>query len=49
MFADAVTNQDGDKYPKQRKDKTRIDGADSLTPGKHAIAFDFVFGGGLGK
>jgi arylsulfatase len=50
MFAYAYTNQDGDKYPKQRKDKTRIAGADKLAPGKHTIAFDFVYdGGGLGK
>ncbi len=50
MFAYAYSNQDGDKYPKQRKDKTRIAGADKLTPGKHTIAFDFVYdGGGLGK
>src|SRR5262249_21497335 len=50
MFAYAVTNQDGAKYPKQRKDKTRIAGADKLAPGKHTIALDFVYdGGGLGK
>jgi len=50
MFAYAYTNQDGEKYPKQRKDKTRIAGADKLAPGKHAIAFDFVYdGGGLDK
>ena len=50
MFAYAYTNQDGDKYPKQRKDKTRIAGTDKLAPGKHTIAFDFVYdGGGLGK
>jgi hypothetical protein len=50
MFAYACTNQDGDKYPKQRKDKTRIVGADKLAPGKHTIAVDFVYdGGGLGK
>src|SRR5215510_2699888 len=50
MFAYAVTNQDGAKYPKQRKDKTRIVGADKLAPGKHTITFDFVYdGGGLGK
>ena len=34
----------------RRKDKTRIAGADKLAPGKHTIAFDFVYdGGGLGK
>ena len=50
MFAYALTNQDGEKYPKQRKDKTRFAGADKLTPGKHTITFDFVYdGGGLGK
>jgi len=50
MFAYAYTNQDGEKYPKQRKDKTRFVGADKLAPGKHAISFDFVYdGGGLGK
>jgi len=50
MFAYAYTNQDGDKYPKQRKDKTRIAGTEKLAPGKHTIAFDFVYdGGGLGK
>src|SRR5215475_8606311 len=50
MFVYAVTNQDGEKYPKQRKDKTRIAGANRLAPGKHTIAFDFVYdGGGLGK
>jgi arylsulfatase len=50
MFAYAYTNQDGEKYPKQRKDKTRFTGANKLTPGKHTIVFDFVYdGGGLGK
>src|SRR5215467_187802 len=50
MFAYAYTNQDGEKYPKQNRDKTRIVGADRLTPGKHTIVFDFVYdGGGLGK
>jgi hypothetical protein len=50
MFVYANTNQDGDKYPKQRKDKTRFIGADKLAPGKHTIVFDFVYdGGGLGK
>lgn len=50
MFVYAVTNQDGEKYPKQRKDKTRIAGPDKLAPGKHTIAFDFVYdGGGVGK
>src|SRR5262249_59668504 len=39
-----------EKYPKQRKDKTRFAGADKLAPGKHTIVFDFVYdGGGLGK
>ena len=50
IFVYAVTNQDGEKYPKQRKDKTRIAGSDKLAPGKHTIAFDFVYdGGGIGK
>jgi arylsulfatase A-like enzyme len=50
MFAYAYTNQDGAKYPHQRKDKTRIAGAEKLTPGKHTIAFDFAYdGGGIGK
>jgi hypothetical protein len=50
MFVYAVTNQDGDRYPKQRKDKTRIAGREELTPGGHTIGFDFVYdGGGLGK
>ena len=50
MFAYACTNQDGEKYPKQRKDKTRIAGADKLTSGKHTIDFNFVYdGGGVGK
>jgi arylsulfatase A-like enzyme len=35
MFAYAYTNQDGAKYPKQRADKTRIVGAEKLSPGKH--------------
>jgi hypothetical protein len=50
MFAYAYTNQDGAKYPKQRADKTRIVGAEKLSPGKHTIDFDFKYdGGGLGK
>ena len=50
MFAYAYTNQDGAKYPKQRKDKTRIVGGEKLAPGKHALAFDFTYdGGGIGK
>jgi arylsulfatase len=50
MFVYADTNQDGEKYPKQRKDKTRFTGAEKLVPGKHTIVFDFVYdGGGLGK
>ncbi len=50
MFAYAYTNQDGDEYPKQSKDKTRIAGGDKLAPGKHTIAFDFTYdGGGIGK
>ena len=50
MYAHAYTNQDGEKYPKQRQDKTRIAGADKLTPGEHTIALDFAYdGGGIGK
>jgi arylsulfatase len=50
MYAHAYTNQDGDKYPKQRKDKIRIAGADKLAPGEHTIALDFAYdGGGIGK
>src|SRR4051794_6516382 len=50
MFAYAYTNQDGAKYPKQRKDKTRIASGEKLAPGKHTIAFDFAYdGGGIGK
>jgi arylsulfatase A-like enzyme len=50
MFAYACTNQDGARYAKQRADKTRIVSAQKLTPGKHAIDFDFKYdGGGLGK
>ena len=50
MFAYAFSNQDGDKYPYQRKYKFRIAGPDPLTPGKHVLIFDFAYdGGGLGK
>jgi arylsulfatase len=50
MFAYAFSNQDGDKYPYQRKYKFRIVGPDPLTPGKHVLIFDFAYdGGGLGK
>src|SRR5262245_18669366 len=50
IYAYALTNQDGDKYPKQRKDKTRIASTERLAPGKHTIAFDFTYdGGGIGK
>ena len=50
MYAHAYTNQDGEKYPKQRKDKTRIAGADKLPPGEHTITLDFAYdGGGIGK
>jgi arylsulfatase A-like enzyme len=50
MFAYAYSNQDGDKYPNQSKSKTRIGGSETLTPGKHSIAFDFNYdGGGIGK
>jgi arylsulfatase len=50
MFAYAFSNQDGDKYPNQKKYKYRIAGAEPLTPGKHVIVFDFAYdGGGIGK
>jgi arylsulfatase A-like enzyme len=50
MFAYAFSNQDGDKYPVQKKYKYRIAAADALAPSKHVIAFDFAYdGGGLGK
>jgi len=50
MFAYAFSNQDGDKYPNQKKSKTRIVGGEKLTPGKHIISFDFAYdGGGIGK
>jgi arylsulfatase len=50
MFAYAYSNQDGDKYPNQKKSKTRISGSEKLTPGKHTISFDFTYdGGGIGK
>ena len=49
MFAYAYSNQDGDKYPNQKKSKTRIAGGEKLTPGKHTISFDFAYdGGGIG-
>lgn len=49
MFAYAYSNQDGDKYPDQKKSKTRIASGEKLTPGKHVIAFDFAYdGGGIG-
>jgi arylsulfatase len=50
MFAYALSNQDGDKYPNQNRSKTRIIGADKLAPGKHTLAFAFAYdGGGAGK
>jgi arylsulfatase A-like enzyme len=50
MYSHAYTNQDGEKYPHQRNDKTRVSGAEKLVPGKHTIALDFAYdGGGLGK
>jgi arylsulfatase A-like enzyme len=50
MFAYAFSDQDGEKYPEQHKSKTRFIGSDTLTPGKHIIAFDFAYdGGGIGK
>jgi arylsulfatase len=50
IFAYAISNQDRDLYPGQQKYKTRISGKGKLTPGKHTVAFDFVYdGGGAGK
>jgi arylsulfatase A-like enzyme len=50
MFAYAFSNQDGDKYPNQKKYKFRIAGTDPLPAGKHTIGFDFAYdGGGIGK
>jgi arylsulfatase len=50
MFAYAFSNQDGDKYPNQKKYKFRIAGTDALAPGKHTIVFNFAYdGGGAGK
>jgi len=50
MYAHAYTNQDGEKYPNQNKDKIRVTGSDKLTPGKHTITLDFKYdGGGIGK
>src|SRR5262245_66217557 len=50
MFAYAFSNQDGDKYPIQKKYKYRISAPDQLSPGKHVIAFDFAYdSGGPGK
>jgi len=50
MFAYAFSNQDGDKYPNQKKSKTRVAGGEKLTQGKHIISFDFAYdGGGIGK
>jgi arylsulfatase A-like enzyme len=49
-FAYAYSNQDGDKYPDQKKTKTRIAGGERLVPGKHTISFEFTYdGGGIGK
>jgi len=50
MFAYAFSNQDGDKYPNQKKYKFRIAANEALAPGKHTIVFSFAYdGGGLGK
>jgi hypothetical protein len=46
MYSHAYTNQDGEKYPHQRNDKTRVSGAEKLVPGKHTIALDFAYDGG---
>jgi arylsulfatase len=45
MFAYAVTNQDGEKFPKQRRTRPGSPAATS-SPGKHTIVFDFVYDGG---
>jgi hypothetical protein len=50
MFAYTFSNQDGDKYPNQKKYKFRIAGTDPLPAGKHTIGFDFAYdGGSIGK
>jgi arylsulfatase A-like enzyme len=50
VFAYAITNQDGARYPEQNSDKIRFVGSEKLAPGKHTIDFDFKYdGGGLGK
>jgi arylsulfatase len=50
MFVYAYSNQDGDRYPGQKKSKTRIVGGERLAPGSHVISFDFAYdGGGFGK
>jgi arylsulfatase len=50
MYAHAYTNQDGEKYPHQNKDKIRVTASDKLTPGKHKITLNFAYdGGGIGK
>jgi len=50
MFAYAFSNQDGDKYPNQKRYKFRIAGSDPVASGKHTIGFDFTYdGGGAGK
>jgi arylsulfatase len=50
MYVHAYTNQDGEKYPHQNKDKTRVAGSEKLAPGKHKIMLDFAYdGGGIGK
>jgi len=50
MFAYAFSNQDGERYPVQKKYKFRISAADQLMPGKHVVGFDFAYdGGGFGK
>lgn len=50
MYVHAYTNQDGEKYPHQNKDKTRVASTEKLSPGKHTITLDFNYdGGGIGK
>jgi arylsulfatase A-like enzyme len=49
MFAYAYSNQDGAKQPNQAKTKWRIASNENLASGRHTVAFDFVYDGGIGK
>jgi hypothetical protein len=48
-FAHAYSNQDGEKYPGQKRFKTRLAEGEKLAPGKHTVLFDFTYDcGGIG-